>query len=154
MMDIRPFLDIRMPTFPLTEQERSDIVEYFRAADRVTGGDQGTLTEADRALISEGEAFVTRNCLSCHYWKGKKPAQQDAPDLANVWKRYRPDGVEVWLRDPQKAYPGTNMPSFFYSEGVATVTDKDGNPSPELAERQIDAIRAFLFSQGPRFTER
>ncbi len=145
---IRPFLEIRMPTFPLSDAERADIVAYFRAADRVTGDD--TAPREDAALIAEGaKLFESYRCASCHYWNGKKPGSQDAPELANVWKRFRPDGVEVWLRDPQIAYPGTNMPSFFYSDGVAVPTDKDGNPSPELAEHQIDAIRAFLFSRGP-----
>ena len=111
----------------------------------------------DPKLASEGgQLFNKYGCQACHLYKGETRATDAtiSPELATVWKRFRPDGVEAWLKAPQKAMPGTNMPAFFFDWDQKKDTydplmpdPKTGQPSAEESERQIDAIREFLYSQ-------
>lgn len=146
---IRPWMKMRMPTFPLTDEERADIVTYFRAVDGIDSAyDDVDLASLSPKLISQGEdLFKQYNCQSCHIFKGVRgPGATDdkvAPDLAHVAKRFRPDGVEAWLAAPQKAMPGTNMPGFFYDYDPKT---GKLDPIAEKPDEQIDAIRSYLFS--------
>ncbi len=148
---IRPWLKIRMPTFPLTAQERADIVAYFRAVDAVDSAyDEIHLSSADLARVEQGrKLFDQFKCQSCHIFRGVRSASATddkvAPDLGNVHRRFRPDGVEAWLEAPQKVMPGTNMPGFFYDYDVKSGHLEKLDPA---ADEQIDAIRAFLFSLG------
>lgn len=155
---IRPWLKIRMPTFPLSDQEIADIIAYFRAVDGIdTPFDNVDLTTNAKLVAQGRELFNSKlfqQCKSCHLYKGDTRATEAtvAPELANVWRRFRPDGVEAWLRDPQTAMPGTAMPSFFYEKNSRTgeldPTYPYENPSKEGAEEAIDALREFLFSHG------
>ena len=149
---IRPWLDIRMPTFPLSSEERADIVAYFRAVDGVDTPFDQVEIDPDPRLVAEGRELVRKySCemANCHL-NGR-----NAPDLTKVWARFRPEGVETWLAAPSKAMPGTNMPAFFYDWDARTdrltpiMPDPEtGKPTKEEADRQIDAIREFLFSHG------
>lgn len=155
---IRPWLDIRMPTFPLSDEERASIVAYFRAVDGIGSPFDPPVAPADPKLAAEGsDLFKKYGCQACHLYKGETRATEAtiAPELANVWKRFRPDGVEAWLKAPQKAMPGTNMPAFFFDWDQKTDTFEPliadpatGKPSADESERQIDALREFLFAQG------
>lgn len=148
---IRPWLDIRMPTFPLSDDERQDIITYFRAVDGIdTPYDEVNLAELSPELVPEGEKhFQKLQCTSCHIWKGQRFAtatdDKVAPDLANVWYRFRPEGVKVWLEAPQKVMPGTNMPGFFYDWDKNT-----GKLEPIAKEpaKDIEAVRSYLYSIG------
>lgn len=175
---IRPWLKIRMPTFPLTDEDRADIIAYFRAVDGIDDPyDVVNLAALDANKVGHGETLVQNptsqhglNCRACHVFKGQTPAgnsmENIAPDLANVWFRFRPDGVKVWLQAPQKAMPGTKMPGFFYDWDAKKDKSPNGPPSPqslevtwstpdgktptqeEVDDHEIDAVRQYLFSLG------
>ena len=104
----------------------------------------------DAEKVKKGaEVAAKDNCLACHMLHGeRRPSSTEengAPDLANVTRRYRPDGVRVWLEDPQKAMPGTKMPGFFYTENDDT--GKLEPLQPDSAE-QLEAVKTWLFSLG------
>ncbi len=63
-----------------------------------------------------------------------------APDLVMAKYRLKPNWVHTWIEDPQKLQEGTMMPTFF-ADGQSPATDVLGGD----ANKQIDAIRAYLF---------
>ncbi|MFQ5990273.1 MAG: c-type cytochrome [Candidatus Methylomirabilales bacterium] len=150
---IRPWLQVRMPTFGLTDEQWGRITGYFVA---LAGLDvpfefvppaeelNEKLVEAGRILASE-EYFA---CGSCHMQGDKKPEGPPegwAPDFALAHRRLRPGWMNTWLQDPQKVQPGTKMPSYFL--------DEDSGPDDVLAgdeQKQILALRDYLLSLGKR----
>ncbi len=144
---IRPWLDIRMPTFQLSDRETNLLVAYFNGLAKVDipfthFEDQKVPREnleAARQLISK-EYF---DCLSCHQQGERKPEgpmEGWAPDLNLARQRLNPQWIIKWLEDPQQIQPGTRMPSF-YPGGPDNILDgKD--------DRQIQALRDYLMTLG------
>ncbi|MEE9181742.1 MAG: c-type cytochrome, partial [candidate division NC10 bacterium] len=116
---IRPWLQIRMPTFGLSDGQWGRFSNYFVALAGLTVPFEFVLpadeldpkmVEAGRTLISE-EYFA---CGSCHMQGDKKPEGPPegwAPDFGLARRRLRPEWIVTWLKDPQKVQPGTKMPS-------------------------------------------
>ena len=146
---IRPWLQVRMPTFGFDDEEAGAIVKYFQALDGVRKPyvfvNEQKIPEAHlaaaRTLISE-DYF---SCFSCHQQGDKKPEGPPegwAPDLAMARQRLNPDWIADWIRDPQALMPGTKMPAF-YPGGPDDVFDGD-------EQRQIEALRDYLMILGSR----
>ena len=156
---IRPWVKIRMPTFPLSNEERADIVAYLRAIEGIDAPfDQPAAGGFDAKLVAAGEKDLQAfGCKSCHPWKGSRsetidPAKNEGPELGNVWKRFRPDGLEAWLKSPGELMPGVNMPNFYWEHNVRKGTWEalypPTAPTAEGSELGIDQMREFLMSQG------
>jgi mono/diheme cytochrome c family protein/predicted nucleic acid-binding Zn-ribbon protein len=144
---IRPWLDLRMPTFGLSDQHTNLLVAYFNGLSKVEipfayFDDQNVPREnleAGRALVSK-EYF---DCLSCHQQGDRKPegpAEGWAPDLNLARQRLSPRWIVKWLQDPQKIQPGTKMPSFFPGGPDNILGGKD--------DRQIQALRDYIMTLG------
>ena len=83
-----------------------------------------------------GLAIVTgRQCASCHMIAGTSASAQVAPDLTHFASRrsiaagtlpMRRDAIRAWVRDPQVAKPGNNMPIV------------------RLSEAELDSVTAYL----------
>lgn len=88
------------------------------------------------AMAEAGQKVFTANCLRCHTVDGL--ANAPGPDLSDYgsegWTHLR---TADYVRDAQRYYPGTNMPSF--GEGVA----KKGEA---LTSAQIDDVTAYVSS--------
>ena len=143
---LRPWLNVRMPTFHFTDDEASKIGAYFAAVDKVSYPYATAEVATTPELLKAGaELFTKMQCASCHPTSNVMPPNKDATDLApNLLlanDRLRPEWVLLWLRDPQKIFPGTKMPTF-YSQYPAS-------PYPDIlggdARAQIQAIRDHLF---------
>jgi mono/diheme cytochrome c family protein len=144
---LRPWLQVRMPTFHFSDEEAYAVVNYFTAQARLAVPyvyvDRSTILPE---LIAAGEALMSEEyfaCFSCHQQGDKKPEGPPdgwAPDLALSKQRLNPEWIVEWIRDPQKLMPGTRMPSF-YPGGPDDVLD--GNE-----ERQIEAMRDYLMVLG------
>lgn len=148
---IRPWLKVRMPSFGLSDEETTRVVQYFGAVDKI----QIPFIHVDDAKIPAehiraAQVLVTEdyfNCFSCHQQGDRRPEGPPegwAPDLGMAHKRLNPEWIIRWLRNPQKVTPGTKMPSF-YEEG------EDGKPQggpDDVLEgdngRQIEALRDYL----------
>ncbi|MGH7794019.1 MAG: c-type cytochrome [Candidatus Binatia bacterium] len=144
---LRPWLDIRMPTFGFSDDHANQLVSYFNGLSKVeipyTYIDDKKITpehiDAAKMLVSK-DYFA---CFSCHMQGGKTPeGPKDgwAPDLAMARQRLNPNWIIKWLRDPQKVQAGTKMPSFY-----------PGGPDNILGGKedlQIEALRDYLISLG------
>jgi cytochrome c2/transcription termination factor NusB len=113
---VRSYLQVRMPTFSLSENELGKLVRFFQALSRqpfpyipepapvLTAKE----TEMARSLFSSPAA----PCLKCH--ATGDPAHDrtaTAPNFLQARGRLKPDWVERWIIDPQAISPGTSMPS-------------------------------------------
>ncbi len=144
---LRPWLQVRMPTFGFSDREATILVEYFAALDHVeTPFVHIVSAEVPPENIEAGRLLASKeyfDCFSCHQRGGQKPEGPPegwAPDLALARQRLQPDWILRWLRDPQAVQPGTKMPSFF-----------PGGPEDVLGgdeDLQIRALRDYIMSLG------
>jgi cytochrome c2 len=145
---IRPWLQLRMPSFHFDEEQRNTITRYFAAQDGVAYPYEPK-TPLDPALVNVGRDLFGRwQCVKCHVVAGKLPNQDPAnmaPDLAKVPQRLRAAWLDQWLADPGRIAPGTRMPSNF-------PTDASENAYPDVLggdqKKQIAAVRSYLLSLG------
>ena len=141
---IRPWLSVHMPTFGLADHEAAAISRYFAAVDgSLFPFESAPAGKLAAAHLADGKNLFTQfKCLQCHV-VGAPGAQLSAADLAPnllmAKTRLRRDWILKWLKDPQKEYPGTRMPSFFYS---------DGEPLMEDPDTKMLAIRDYLLTLG------
>jgi len=148
---IRPWLDVRMPTFGLDDAHWNEVLSYFAAISDTVGPfrTHDVVTVAD-VPSNAREVFETLRCQQCHVL-GAIPADQPtanlAPDLRMAPERLQPEWILDWLINPARIQPGTRMPQFW----------PDYPESPFLmwfngdAEQQIRAVRDYLltFRGGP-----
>ncbi|HET7294134.1 MAG TPA: c-type cytochrome [Vicinamibacteria bacterium] len=147
---IRPWLEVRMPSFDFTEEQLNTITQYFAAQDRVPYPYEPR-PRTDAAMVAAGRDLFGRwQCVKCHVVAGKLPDQDPAnmaPDLAKVPERLRAEWLSHWLADPGRIMPGTRMPANF-------PVDPSENAFPEILGgdqgKQIEAVRAYLLTLGPR----
>jgi hypothetical protein len=148
-----------MPTFPFTDEERADIVAYFRAVDGIDSPFDQPIATLDAKLVAAGEARFnskSEGCRGCHPWKGSRgegidPKVNEGPDLGNVWKRFRPEGTREWIKKPQYIAgekPGVNMPPIYFEYVPRTDRFEPGLGTIEESQHAVDAISEFLMSQG------
>ena len=145
---IRPWLQIRMPTFEFTEEELNTVTKYFASLDKVPYPYEPKLTITAEQQNVGKDLFTKWQCAKCHVVAGKLPNQDPvnmAPDLANVPQRLRAGWIAQWLKDPGRIQPGTRMPQDF----PETASE---NAYPEILggdqSKQIEAVRAYLLSLG------
>jgi cytochrome c2 len=146
---IRPWLNLRMPTFEFSEEDLNAITRYFAAQDKVPYPYEPA-PPSDPTLLAAGrDLFGKWQCVKCHIVAGKLPAQDDpanfAPDLNNVPSRLRADWLAKWLADPGSIQPGTRMPANF-------PPNPQENAYPDILggdqKKQIEAVRAYLLTLG------
>jgi mono/diheme cytochrome c family protein len=158
---IRPWLSYRMPTFGLSEEEITQIVQYFTYLSGQEVSYQGLqLPPATPEKLEAGETLFTKfQCAKCHSATSSLDEQVEpastkmgasflAPDLRFAKERLKPEWVTQWLEDPQVLQPGTMMPGFF-PDGQTPMTDLLGGD----AKQQIEAIRDYLYRYEPKEKE-
>jgi hypothetical protein len=113
---VRPYLQVHMPTFSLSENELGKLVRFFQALSRQPFPyipDQVPVltakeTDMARSLFSSPAA----PCLKCHATGDPTHDRTaTAPNFLQAKGRLKPDWVERWIIDPQAISPGTSMPS-------------------------------------------
>ena len=84
-------------------------------------------TTPPEAVVARGEAaFKTNGCYGCHMIG--KFGTPIGPDLSTVGRKYAPDYLARWLRDPAMQRPSAHMPAL------------------ELTDADIRALAAYLGS--------
>jgi mono/diheme cytochrome c family protein len=149
---IRPWLEVRMPSFGFSEEQRNTLTQYFAAQDRVAYPYEPR-PQVTTAMVAAGKDLFTKwQCVKCHVVAGKLPQQDPAnmaPDLALVPRRLRAAWLAEWLVEPSRIIPGTRMPANF-------PVDPNENAFPEILggdqQRQVEAVRAYLLTLGTRAT--
>jgi mono/diheme cytochrome c family protein len=147
---IRPWLNLRMPTFQLTDAEITTITKYFLALHGKDLDIRDYQSEPiDQKYAAVGKTlFTDLQCLSCHYTgtipEGKE-AGDLAPNLAMANTRLKPEWIAAWIGMPDSIQPGTRMPSFFpdLNEKSPYAEDFQGD-----AREQIKALRDYVNSIG------
>ncbi|MBI5445377.1 MAG: c-type cytochrome [Deltaproteobacteria bacterium] len=144
---IRPWLEVRMPTFYLNDQQVDSMIRYFQS---VSGENVRYHFWKMRKTTAEEKQemqalFKTLQCLKCHEF-GKPAATtvaaaELAPSLALTKVRLKPKWVEDWLRNPQALEPGTKMPNFFLD------VDEEGEVTELLPEpeKKIRLLVDYLY---------
>ena len=168
---IRPAAVLRMPRFNMTPQEATLLVNYFSALDNAaypydfnprqqkahlvaaeadyqkvleqaaTGGESAPRTRFQDAL----KIVVDNNyCVKCHLvgdFEPKGPELAKAPNLAQVYRRLRPDYVRNWIANPKWILPYTAMPQ---NIKIETAVNQDLYHGTSI--QQIDALVDLLMN--------
>jgi cytochrome c551/c552 len=113
---IRPYLQVRMPTFSFSENELGKLVRFFQALSRqpfpYIPEQRPALTAKETDMARSLFSSTAAPCLKCH--ATGDPAHDNtatAPNFLQAKGRLKPDWVERWIIDPQAISPGTSMPS-------------------------------------------
>jgi cytochrome c551/c552 len=113
---IRPYLQVRMPTFSFSENELGKLVRFFQALSRqpfpYIPEQPPALTAKETDMARSLFSSPAAPCLKCH--ATGDPAHDKtatAPNFLAAKGRLKPDWVERWIIDPQAISPGTSMPS-------------------------------------------
>jgi hypothetical protein len=116
---LRPWLDVRMPTFGFPDDQATSIVAMFSSVDQVDWpyryyGDV-ELKGAQREIATR--LFGSFKCQQCHVLGDvqltPEQAANAAPNLLLSRSRLRGEWIAKWLENPEALMPGTRMPSFF-----------------------------------------
>jgi cytochrome c551/c552 len=113
---VRPYLQVRMPTFSFSENELGKLVRFFEALSRqpfpYIPEQPPALTAKETDMARSLFSSPAAPCLKCH--ATGDPAHDKtatAPNFLQAKGRLKPDWVERWIIDPQAISPGTSMPS-------------------------------------------
>jgi cytochrome c2 len=148
---IRPWIEVRMPTFGFSEMEISNLMKYFLGLSNLDLEIRDYASfQPDPELVSIGKMiFDDFQCAKCHPTgdyvpkEGEVSTQDLAPDLTKARGRLKPEWIVAWLADPGKIQQGTRMPTFF-PDGQSPLPDVLGGD----ANRQMVAIRDYLMTIG------
>ncbi len=113
---VRPYLQVRMPTFSFSENELGKLVRFFQALARqpfpYIPDETPVLTTKEIEMARSLFSSTAAPCLKCH--ATGDPAHDrtaTAPNFLQAKGRLKADWVERWIIDPQAISPGTSMPS-------------------------------------------
>ncbi|MGH9746482.1 MAG: hypothetical protein ACRD59_10300 [Candidatus Acidiferrales bacterium] len=154
---VRQYLQVRMPTFYLSDDEIRKIVLFFEALSaqpepfippKVAPLDS-TETAMARSLFTSPAA----PCLKCHMTgNAEHDKNASAPNFLLAHERLQPAWTERWITDPAKIIPGTAMPSgLFRKDGDRWVF---AGPVPGSLEHyqgdEANLLVRYMFSLTPQ----
>jgi hypothetical protein len=166
---IRPAVYLRMPKFNMSRDEATKLVNYFAAVDNANYPyeaspvrQESRLTERQTAYAEqagkEGRMDANRlddamkilidkksYCAQCHFIADFAPDGQGrnrGPNLADVYRRLRPDYLRDWIANPKMILPYTGMPvNFKYQQTKINPEQFVGD-----GEQAIDALVDLLMN--------
>jgi mono/diheme cytochrome c family protein len=149
---IRPWLDVRMPTFGLDDRNINSVINYFGSVSNTIGPFQTHDTLTNATLTDGGagkQLFELLKCQQCHVLGAipkDQPTSNLAPDLRMAHERLQPDWMLQWMKKPLDILPGTRMPAYWPDYPKSFYPHLGGD-----AEKQIQAIRDYMltFRGGP-----
>lgn len=120
---VRTYLQARMPTFNLSEEEIRILVRFFQAlssqAQPYIPPKLAPLTDRERTMARQLFTHPAAPCLKCHATGNPiHDRTATAPNFLLAKERLKPDWTVRWIVDPARISPGTAMPSgLFRREG-------------------------------------
>lgn len=171
---IRPAVVLRMPKFNMSSDEATAFARYFAAVDNaafpnefVNSSKPGYLEARDAeyrkaieakdgkepaagARMVDSMKMVTKLCSQCHligdFMPSGAPIAQ-APNLAHVYKRLRPEYMRRWIANPPRILPYTGMPvNFPYDAASPTLGGMKESPFHGTSVEQVDAVVDLLMN--------
>ena len=147
---LRPWLNIRMPTFHFSDEDAAAVVKYFASASNksypyLTVDVPAPSKEKIRETL---ELFTALQCTKCHVVGKLAPGQDPgsaAPNFLMAKSRLRPDWIPLWLRNPNALMEGTLMPSFWDLDAGAEAPHKAFGGDKAV---QMEALRDLLMHLG------
>lgn len=146
----RYWVNVRMPTFGLSDEQINILTRYFALLDKQNypfenGVQQVTYSPPQEMTRAGEEIYKKFQCLKCHQVRPPEMAARASnigPDMTKVKERMRPQGLVDWLRNPAALTPGVNMPANW------PTAPEDPNPLPNVfegsTEKQIQAVADYL----------
>ncbi|HYB54399.1 MAG TPA: c-type cytochrome, partial [Thermoanaerobaculia bacterium] len=117
---IRPWLEVHMPTFGFSVEELNALTRYFAALDRARYPFEAAEFRADARNWEAGrKVFELLRCKQCHPRNEQEMNAPGvdraslAPNLQMASGRLRHDWINDWIRRPDQWMPGTRMPTNF-----------------------------------------
>lgn len=137
---IRPAAFLRMPRFNMSSEEASALVNYFAAVDNASYpyefatrrqseeivakeneyreriGEPALPADADHAARFDAAMQIVTDgnyCVKCHLVGDFAPPgnpRAKAPNLADIYRRMRPEYLRDWIANPARILPYTSMP--------------------------------------------
>lgn len=149
-INLRPWVQVRMPTFGFDDQHANAVIKYFSALDKVPA-DFSTVPNksVNTEMLEAGEKLASReyfSCFSCHIQGSIMPTsapEQWGPDLTLAHDRIRYEFIPEWVKDPQKFTPGVKMPGFLPSDDAAPQDILGGSH-----KKQAEALRDYIMNLG------
>jgi len=124
VMHIRPWLNVRMPTFHFNDKEANTLVGFFAAEGKAQPFDnQYTVTPSQQNVAVGREILTMLRCAQCHSITPLNPENPPVPNVADATSlapnltlariRLRHDWIPDWVRRPNEMIPNTRMPTNF-----------------------------------------
>jgi cytochrome c2 len=124
VMKIRPWMNVRMPTFGFNDHEAATIVAGFAAEGNEPQFETKRFEIPAQQNVAIGrEVYTMLRCAQCHSTTPVDPAnpplpnvaaaQSLAPNLTLSKLRLRHDWIADWIRRPGEMIPDTRMPANF-----------------------------------------
>ncbi len=117
---IRPWLEVHMPTFGFSDRDLNDLTRYFAALDRAPYPFLTADHPTDPKRWAAGKkVFELLKCKQCHPRSAEEmdapgvDRSSLAPNLQMASTRLRHDWIADWIRRPDEWMPGTRMPTNF-----------------------------------------
>jgi mono/diheme cytochrome c family protein len=117
---IRPWLEVHMPSFGLSTEELNDLTRYFATLDRARYPfDVADFMTDPKRWAAGRKVFELLRCKQCHPRNEQEMNAPGidratlAPNLQMAATRLRHDWINDWIRRPDEWMPGTRMPTNF-----------------------------------------
>jgi cytochrome c2 len=124
VMKIRPWVQVRMPTFQFSDSQAATLAAGFAAEGDAMQFDTMVHASPSPANVAIGrEVYAMLRCQQCHSTDTVDPANPPLPNVADTQSlapnltlarlRLRHDWIADWIRRPDEIIPGTRMPTNF-----------------------------------------
>ena len=154
---VRQYLQVRMPTFYLSDDEIRKLTLFFEAMsaqpDPFIPPKVEPLTDSERAAARGLFTSPAAPCLKCHMTGNEAHDKNaSAPNFLLARDRLQPAWTARWITDPAKIIPGTAMPSgLFHKVGDNWVFS---GPVPAAMAQyhgdQAQLLVRYMFSLTPQ----
>jgi cytochrome c551/c552 len=158
---VRSYLQVRMPTFDLSNNEISQLVSFFEAMSsqplQYMPPKQKPLTPDETAIARAIFTSPAAPCLKCHMdGNAAHDKTASAPNLLLANERLRPAWTLQWITNPAAMAPGTAMPSgLFRKEDGRWVFN---GPLPAIAKNykgdMAELLVRYMFQMTPAEQQR
>lgn len=124
VMKIRPWMNVRMPTFGFNDHEAATLVAGFAADGNEPQFETKRFEIPPQPNVAIGrEVYTMLRCAQCHSTTPVDPANPPLPNVADAQSlapnltlsklRLRHDWIADWIRRPGEMIPDTRMPANF-----------------------------------------